>query len=184
MTTHTIWLGSLRGILFRLELQGKFRRKSAWFPLFGRRPVFHNLLTLSAGVRYDAEFFCTSILPDLEKNICEGTRIKTLRGIYLHLGNAPAHDAKRSRQEIARTKTMKVVHPAYSLDIASSDFFLFGHLTREMVGFTTSSPEDILSAIRRIFVEILKETVAAGSNKWIARFRWIIEHKGEDYQTD
>jgi hypothetical protein len=31
-----------------------------------------------------------------------------------------------------------VVHPAYSPDAASSDFFLFGYLKGEMAGFTTT----------------------------------------------
>jgi hypothetical protein len=50
-----------------------------------------------------------------------------LRGIYLHLNNAP------------------------------SNFFLLDRLKREMAGFTASSPEDIFSEIRHIFEEIPKE---------------------------
>jgi hypothetical protein len=50
------------------------------------------------------------------------------------------------------------VHPAYSYDAAPSDFFLFGCLKGQMAGFTGNSPADILSAIRRIFQEISKET--------------------------
>jgi hypothetical protein len=77
-------------------------------------------------MRYDAEFFYVSVLTDLERNICDGKRRKTLRGFSLHLENAPARNAKRSRQQMSRTKTTWVVHPAYSPDAAPSDFFLFG----------------------------------------------------------
>jgi hypothetical protein len=74
----------------------------------------------------------------------------TLRGLYLHLDNVSVHNAKRSPHELVRTKSTKAVHPVYSPDTAPSNFF-FGHLKREMDGFTASSPEDALSLIRRIF---------------------------------
>jgi hypothetical protein len=144
----------------------------------------HSLLASSAGAQYDAEFFCTSVLLGVENSPCDGTRRKTFRRIYLHLDNAPVHNAKRSRQEIARTKGAKTVHPAYSPDVAPSDFFLFGRLKREMAGFTASSPENILAEIPRIFGEIPKETLAAVCNEWITRLEWINERQGEYYQSD
>jgi hypothetical protein len=36
----------------------------------------HSLLALLAGMRYDAEFFYASILPDIERNLCDGNRRK------------------------------------------------------------------------------------------------------------
>jgi hypothetical protein len=93
--------------------------------------------------------------------------MKTLRGLYLHLDNAPPHNAKRLRHKIARTKVTRVVHPAYSPDAAPSDFLLFCYLNGEMVGFTASSPADILSEILRIFQEISKETLVAVYDEWI-----------------
>jgi hypothetical protein len=38
-----------------------------------------------------------------------------------------------------------------------------------MTGFTASSPEDIISEIHRIFLEIPKQTLAAACNEWITR---------------
>jgi hypothetical protein len=46
------------------------------------------------------------------------------------------------------------VHPAFSPDHPTSDFFLFGFLKGEMVGFTANSPAEFLSEIRRIIREI------------------------------
>jgi hypothetical protein len=120
----------------------------------------------------------------MEKNVCDGKRKKTFRGAYLHLDNAPTHEAKRSRQEIARTKATKVVHPAYSHESTSSDVFLFSYLKGEMVGFTANSPADILSEIRRIFQEISKETVVAVHEEWITSLEWTTEHKGEYYHGE
>jgi hypothetical protein len=119
----------------------------------------HNLLVLSAVMRYNAQSFCASVLSDIESNLCDSKRRKTLGGFYLYIDNAPAHNAKRSRQEITRTKTTGVVHPTCSPDAAPSDFFLFDYLKVQIAGFTANSPTDILSEIRRIFQKISKETL-------------------------
>jgi hypothetical protein len=144
----------------------------------------HSLLALPAGMRYDAEFFYASVLPDIERNLYDGKPGKTLRGVYLHLETAPAHNAKPSRQEITRTKAIKVVHPAYFRDAAPSDFFLFGCLNGEMAGFITTSPADIFSEIRRIFQEISKETLVAVYDKWITPVEWTTEQKGKYHHTE
>jgi hypothetical protein len=126
-----------------------------------------SLLALPAGVRYNPEFFCASVLPDIERNRCYGKRRKTLRGTCLHPDNAPAHNIKRPPQEIAGTKANQVAHPIHSLDGAPSDFFLLGHLRGEMAGFTASSAEDIPSVLRRIFEDsqrrFLSLTAMSGS---------------------
>jgi hypothetical protein len=104
-------------------------------------------------MQYDAAFFCAAVLPDIERNLCDGKFRKTFRGVYLHLDNAPAHNTERSPQEIARTEATRVVQPAHSPDAAPSNFFWFGHLKGEMSSFTVNSLSDILSAICRIFQE-------------------------------
>jgi hypothetical protein len=38
----------------------------------------HSLAALLAAVRYDTESFSASVLPDIEKDICDGKRRKTL----------------------------------------------------------------------------------------------------------
>jgi hypothetical protein len=136
------------------------------------------LLALLAEMRCDASFFCASVLPDIERNLRDGKHPKTLRGVYLHPDNAPAHNAKRPRQEVARRKTTRFVHPAYPPDAAPSDFVLFGYLAGEMAGFIANSPPDILSEIRWIFQEISKETLVAVYDEWMT------EHKGEYYRTE
>jgi hypothetical protein len=116
----------------------------------------HSLLPLPAGIPYDAQFFRASVLLDIERNLCDGKRRKTLRDIYRRLEIAPTHNAKGLRQEIARIKATRVVYLAYSHDAAPSDFFLFSYLKGEMAGLTANSPADILSEIRRLFQEISK----------------------------
>jgi hypothetical protein len=125
----------------------------------------HSLLASLAGMRYNGEFFDGSVLPDIERNLCDGKRRKTLRSVYIHLYSTPVHNVKRSRQEIARIKATRVVHSAYSPDAASSDFFLFGYLKGELTGSMANSPTDSLSEIRLIFQEISNETLGAACDE-------------------
>jgi hypothetical protein len=126
----------------------------------------HGLLALPTEILDDAEFFCAFVLRDIEKNLCDGEPRQTLRGASLHLCNAPAHNSKRSRQEIAWTKITRVVHPTCSPDTAPNDFFSFGSLKGEVASFTANSPADILSEIHRIFQEISKATLVAVYDEW------------------
>jgi hypothetical protein len=127
--------------------------------------AIHSLLALRVGVRYDTKTICASVFPDIERNLCDGKRRKRFRGLYLPLDNAPPHNAKRPRQEIARTKAKRATDPAHSPDGAPSDFFLFGNLKPEMTESTASSGEHILSKIRGIFETIPKEITTAVCNK-------------------
>jgi hypothetical protein len=54
-----------------------------------------------------------------------------------------------------------VPHPAYSPDLAPSDFFLFGYLKSKLQGIVVRSRPEFFSAIGEIFDEILKETLLA-----------------------
>jgi hypothetical protein len=135
-------------------------------------------------VRYDTEFSRAFVLPDIERNLCDGKRKNIFRGAYLRLDNKPADKIKWSRLEIARTKATRVVHPVYPLDVALSDFFLFGDLKDEIVGFTTNSPAYILSEIRRTFQEILKQAFVAAHDEWIIRLGGETEPKWEYYHME
>jgi hypothetical protein len=76
---------------------------------------------------YNAKLCYAFVLPDIENNLCGGKCMKTLRGVCLNLDNAPAHNAKRSRQEIARAKAARsgirlillVLHPVAAFCLAA-----------------------------------------------------------------
>jgi hypothetical protein len=64
-----------------------------------------------------------------------------------------------------------VPHPAYSLDHAPSDFFLFRTVKTEMQNYEIRSREDLILAIRAIFDEIPKETLNSVYISWIKRLK-------------
>jgi hypothetical protein len=166
-------LGSSRATLPTGKTQ-KIQTKKCTIAIIWLTFGIQSFLALPADMRYDAEFFYTSVLPDIERNLCDSKRMKAVRGIYLHLDNAPGHKAQRSRQGIARTKGTRIVHTAYSHDAAPSGSFLFGYLKGEMAGFIVNSAAGIPSEIHQIFQEISKETLVAVSGERGTRLESII----------
>jgi hypothetical protein len=117
----------------------------------------NSLRALLTGMRYDAEFFRASVLPDVERNLCDGKRRKMSRDVYL-----PFRQCISSQHQTAAARNCpNQIHQSrgrpYSPDAAPSDFFLFGCLKGKMASFTANSRADILSEIRQIFQEISKD---------------------------
>ncbi len=54
--------------------------------------------------------------------------------LYLHQDNAPAHNALMTQARLMETGIDLLPHPAYSPDMAPSDYFLFPRLKRELRG--------------------------------------------------
>jgi hypothetical protein len=79
----------------------------------------------------------------------------------IHFDLASPHILKQSRECLGSYQATGLQHPAYSLDHAPSDFFLFGYLKEKLIDFDCTSREDLKNAITSIFTEIDKETLVA-----------------------
>jgi hypothetical protein len=73
-------------------------------------------------------------------------------------------------------------HPAYSPDIAPSDFFLFGFLKEKLPEYHIPDRESLKSTIMHIFSEMPEETLVAVFETWPKRLKWVIEHNGEYFR--
>ncbi|KAA6361107.1 MAG: hypothetical protein EZS28_043366, partial [Streblomastix strix] len=56
--------------------------------------------------------------------------------ILFHMDNAPAHNARLTKNFLEGTSLYRIPHPPYSPDIAPSDFWAFGDLKNKMKGVT------------------------------------------------
>jgi hypothetical protein len=76
-------------------------------------------------------------------------------------------------------KIQRIAYPAYSPDLALSDFFLFGYIKRKLTKYVILDRQGLKSAITHIFDEIGQETLITLFKTWINRFEWVREHEGE-----
>jgi histone-lysine N-methyltransferase SETMAR len=88
----------------------------------------HSLTAISKGESYNSVSFCNVVVLSLVENICSGSRRRSLKGFYVHLDNARPNNSHQSNDCRQGTKAQWMPQPAYSPDLAPSDFFLFGFL--------------------------------------------------------
>jgi hypothetical protein len=84
---------------------------------------------------------------DLVENICGYSRRKIMNDIMVHLDKARLHNLKKSAECLEQFHTRRVSHPAYSPDLAPSDFFFFGSVKSKMPGLAIRSREDLICEI-------------------------------------
>ncbi|GFO41133.1 beta,beta-carotene 15,15'-monooxygenase [Plakobranchus ocellatus] len=73
------------------------------------------------------------------------------RGVVLQHDNATPHSANLTQQWLQRYGWEILPHPAHSLDLAASDFHLFGPLKRHLGGMAFETEDDLISELRNWF---------------------------------
>jgi hypothetical protein len=84
----------------------------------------------------------------------------------------------------SRKKIQRIFHPAYSPDLAPSDFFLFGRLKRKLTEYEISDRQRLESAIIYIFDGIGQKTFIAVFETWINRLERVIEREGAYFHQE
>ena len=87
---------------------------------------------------------CKFVRP-AEFAIREKRRGKLSKGVLLQQDNARVHTCKVARDDVERNG-YELPHPAYSPDLAPSDFFLFQNL-KDIRGFPFQSDEELVTAV-------------------------------------
>jgi hypothetical protein len=70
--------------------------------------VIHSLLMVFSDIQDNSHFFCDDVLPDFKAHLTADSHRKTLKGYFLHLNNASAHNARISQQAIDDLKASRV----------------------------------------------------------------------------
>jgi histone-lysine N-methyltransferase SETMAR len=88
---------------------------------------------LPKGTHYTKQYFIEKILKQIVSQCARCRGPKKAKGIFLHMDNAKVHCVEKELEDYGMSR---LPHPPYSPDLAPSDFFLLGHLKRELEGFT------------------------------------------------
>ena len=79
--------------------------------------------------------------------IREKRRGKLFRGILFQQDNARVHTCKIAMDAVERNGYELIPHPAYSPDLAPSDYFLFTNLKKDIRGRHFRSNEEVVAAV-------------------------------------
>jgi hypothetical protein len=136
---------------------------------------FHVVEIIPKGAKFDADYFCHSILRALVPDDGDVGR----RKMVIHADTSRPHTALRTRPFMAENAIKPAPHPPYSPDLAPSDFDLFGYVKGRLTGQMFESREDLFDAIIQILRSIPMEKLMEVFLEWESRLHRCIDIDGE-----
>ena len=91
--------------------------------------------------------YYANLLDQLRTVIREKRPGKLSKGVLLQQDNARVHTCKVAMDAVERNGYELIPHPAYSPDLAPSDFFLFPNLKKDIRGLHFRSDEEVVTAV-------------------------------------
>jgi hypothetical protein len=134
---------------------------------------------LPQGMKYNATYFCDTILEEIRENGRRGSRKKTLKKMFIHMDNARVHNSIKSMAKISELQMQRAPHPPYSPDISLLDFWFFGYAKNLLAGRKFEDAADLEAAIQQIAESVSKSELQRVFESWIRRLRAVIESGGE-----
>ena len=91
--------------------------------------------------------YYANLLDQLRTAIREKRRGKISKGVLLQQDNARFPPCKVAMDAVERNGYELIPHPAFSPDLAPSDFFLFPNLNKDIRGLHFRSDEEVVTAV-------------------------------------
>ena len=134
---------------------------------------------LSNGNKNNSSYMCEHIWPAIDQKLREKRPQRGSKGIFLHFDNSPIHKSKESLKKIKELGFILLENPAYSPDIAPSDFWLFGFIEEKRKGTVVPDEAQLIIQTRQILKKIDKSILGAVYQEWIKRLHKVIELNGD-----
>jgi transposase len=145
------------------------------FTIVGNTEGFPLVEILPKGAKFNADYFCNSILRALVPDDGDMGR----RKMVIQADNARPDTALRTRAFLAENSMKPAPHPPYSPDLAPADFYLFGHVKGRLKGQIVESREDLFEAIIEILRSIPMEKLMEAFLECERRLQRYIDIDGE-----
>lgn len=101
------------------------------------------------------------------------------RRVLLQQDNAPAHNSRMAQQKIGELDGCELLpHPAYSPDLAPSDYHLFRAMAHFLRGRTFDNLKEVDAGVQEFFASKSPEWYRAGIQNLAERWLKVIEHNG------
>ncbi|UYV81340.1 hypothetical protein LAZ67_20000843 [Cordylochernes scorpioides] len=130
---------------------------------------------LSSRQRMNSDLYCDILVNKLKPGIRNKRRGKLSKGVLFLHDNARPHTSCKTVSTIIKLGFEVLEHPAYSPDLAASDYFLFGLLKKELKGKRFDSDEDVQKVVQDFFHTLPKSAYKEGIYKLPERWRRCIE---------
>ena len=136
---------------------------------------------LSKDTKFSAHYMSESILQKLNTNVTKSRKSLGISGCFLHIDNAPSHNATVTSKKIQKLGIKRMPHTAYSPDIAPCDFWLFGIVKEKIKGLSFRNEDELIQKISEILNGISSDEISDVYAEWCYRLEWVIKNGGEYY---
>ena len=133
---------------------------------------------LEKGKTANGKYYANNLVR-LRECIKKKRRGKLRKGILLLHDNGPAQRAPVAQNSAQKCGFEILDHPAYSPDLAPSDFYLFPSMKKELKGQDFASNDEIVNAVEDFFEEKDKEYFKSGILKLRDRWSKCVEMNGD-----
>jgi histone-lysine N-methyltransferase SETMAR len=123
---------------------------------------------LLKGFKFNASYDVIQILDPLSK--WRRTQVgRTNQQLIVHADNARPHRARMTSQFMEQNLMQRAPHPAYSPDLAPSNFYLFGYVKQLLSGCQFADQDSIRQAVSDLSVGIERITLEGVFHNWMER---------------
>ena len=158
--------------------RGRFEHKvllCVWWNYEG--PIHYEFVPDGHGV--NAELYCSQ----LERMYAALTRrypaLVNRKRVLMQHDNAPPHKAKMTTDKIQQLDAIELLpHPAYSPDLAPSDYYLFRSMAHFLRGRRFDNLEQVENGVQEFFASKDKEWYQHGIQELAERWTKTIDHDG------
>ncbi|CAO4381712.1 unnamed protein product [Caenorhabditis nigoni] len=154
------------------DLHPKKVMLSVWWGVDG--PIYWELLPEGKTITGD---LYTTQLRNLKKAV-DRSALKDKKVYYQH-DNARPHVSKQVKQELMGYGWNVLPHPPYSPDLAPSDYWLFGDMTRAFKGRSFNSRGAVEAALKQYFASRPAGFYRNGIHKLRKRWRHVVDNDGQ-----
>jgi len=135
---------------------------------------------MSSGQSINASYYRTNCLEPLIEEIKKKRPARGTHDIKVHFDNARPHKASIVNDYLAERSITAMPQPAYSPDLAPSDFWLFGFLKWQLGSYPDE--KSLKRAVTQKLESIPKEMYRKSFENWIERMKLCIKCGGDYFE--
>ena len=106
-------------------------------------------------------------------------RIRRDKDSILQHDNARPHTSRQTQDALRQLELTTLPHPAYSPDLAPSDYYLFPQLKKYLKGHHYDNDEEVIADVRRWCRGQPSEFFADGVSQLVKRWRRCVDRDGD-----
>jgi histone-lysine N-methyltransferase SETMAR len=139
---------------------------------------FHLIKALAKGMMLNSTYYIHEILTPL-LDWYKARFGVAQQNLVIHTDNAHSHIAKVIFDFCKKNEITAAPYPPYSLDLAPSDFYLFGFLKDRLKGSVYDEPDGLLGPVAALLEDVERTTLERVFRHWMKKLQACISGNGE-----